>query len=56
MSIPDLIVGSDPQRDDPQRDPQRDNTLRICPPLIIKKPEAYLALDIIEEAIRKLGG
>ena len=31
------------------------NTLRICPPLIIKKPEADLALDIIEEAIGKLG-
>ena len=29
------------------------NTIRICPPLIVTKDEADLALDILEEAIKE---
>lgn len=31
------------------------NTLRICPPLIVTKQQADVALDILEECIRKVG-
>ncbi len=31
------------------------NTLRLCPPLIVTKQQADVALDILEECIRKVG-
>jgi 4-aminobutyrate aminotransferase len=31
------------------------NTLRLCPPLIVTKPQADLALDILEDCIQQVG-
>ena len=31
------------------------NTLRICPPLIVTKPQADLALDVLEDCIKRVG-